>query len=190
MMTRMMGTIASAALIGAAAMAEDAQNTEKGWPGGFSQEAREGAQRPGMRAGGPGAAEWENPDTNGDMIISEEETQAAVAKMTERLKAAHAERNKRVLEYFDADGDGTLNEAELAKAKEAGAKIRGGMEEMRKQALQEFDADGDGKLSEAERAKAREAMEKRREGMKNRERGAERPKHEGGAERPKREGKK
>ncbi|MFT5124313.1 MAG: hypothetical protein ACI9QL_005023 [Candidatus Omnitrophota bacterium] len=80
------------------------------------------------------------------------------------------EMHKKMLEKFDADKDGKLNEDERAKAREEMAKHRGGpggpggrgpSPEMKKKLLAEFDADKDGKLNEDERAKARAAMKER-----------------------------
>lgn len=80
------------------------------------------------------------------------------------------DRRQKMLEKFDADGDGKLNEAEKAKLHEELGKQRGGpggpggrrpSPELRKKLLAEFDADKDGKLNEEERAKARAAMRER-----------------------------
>lgn len=65
-----------------------------------------------------------------------------------------------VIEKFDKDGDGQLNEEERKAAME---ERRARMEERRKKMLAEFDKDGDGKLNEEERKAAREAMEAKRE---------------------------
>lgn len=58
-----------------------------------------------------------------------------------------------ILEKFDKDGDGKLNDEERATMREEG-KAR--MEERRKEMLKKFDTDGDGKLSPDERKKAME----------------------------------
>lgn len=77
---------------------------------------------------------------------------------------------QKLLEKFDADGDGKLNEAEKAKLQKEIGKRPGGpggpggrrpSPEQRKKLLAEFDADKDGKLNEEERAKARAAMRER-----------------------------
>lgn len=80
-----------------------------------------------------------------------------------------------LIKKFDANGDGKLDEAERAKAKEAfaggrpggkpgdrkpGAGGPGGFD--REALLKKFDENGDGKLDEAERAKAKEAFAKNR----------------------------
>lgn len=58
--------------------------------------------------------------------------------------------SKATLEKYDADGDGKLNEAELAKRN---ADIKAKAAETRKSNLEQYDADGDGKLSKEERAR-------------------------------------
>jgi Ca2+-binding EF-hand superfamily protein len=65
------------------------------------------------------------------------------------------EARERVLEQFDADGDGQLNEAERQAAR-AGFEAR--RAEKRAELLERFDADGDGELNETERAAAREEI--------------------------------
>ena len=82
--------------------------------------------------------------------------------------AAHAEEGSKkrpphklppeIIEKFDKDGDGMLNEEEREAAKAA----RGDMEaNRRKELLAKFDKDGDGKLSEDEKKAMREAMKKK-----------------------------
>jgi hypothetical protein len=63
-------------------------------------------------------------------------------------EAARAAFRARVLERFDADGDGTLSPDERAKAREA----------VRERACEAFDRDGDGRLDRRERMRARMAM--------------------------------
>ena len=60
-----------------------------------------------------------------------------------------------VVKEFDADGDGKLNEAERATAREA---FKAKMEERKATFIKEHDTDGDGELSDAERETAREKM--------------------------------
>ena len=60
----------------------------------------------------------------------------------------------KILEKFDADGNGELSEEERAAAREAG----------RARMLENCDADGDGELSEEERQAAREARRARQQG--------------------------
>ena len=61
---------------------------------------------------------------------------------------------KRILRQFDKDGDGYLNETELAAAKASLKERRQRFEEMQKKhaqkMIEEFDKDGDGKLSAEE----------------------------------------
>jgi Ca2+-binding EF-hand superfamily protein len=61
-----------------------------------------------------------------------------------------------LLEKFDKNGDGKLDEAERKEAAEA---RKGGMEKRHAEMIKRFDTDGDGELSESERKAAREAME-------------------------------
>ena len=104
-------------------------------------------------------------------------------------KGRRGEMRKKLLEKFDADGDGKLNDDEKAKAREAmrkrrGDKTRGDRKpgdkkpgsdkaregrrpgkggpgaDFRKKMLEKYDADKDGKLNEEERGKAREEMKK------------------------------
>jgi len=82
--------------------------------------------------------------------------------------AAHAEEGKglrpphklppEIIEKFDKDGDGKLNEEEHAAAKAA----RGEMEaDRKKEMIAKFDKDGDGTLNEEEKTAAREEMKKK-----------------------------
>jgi hypothetical protein len=64
----------------------------------------------------------------------------------------------RIVKHFDTNGDGKLDEAERAKAREAVKGRRG--EAIRHRLRARFDEDGDGKLNETERAKAKEALDK------------------------------
>lgn len=57
-----------------------------------------------------------------------------------------AQMRERILQKFDADGDGKLNEEERAAAKAA-----------REQHIKEFDSNGDGKLDDTERKAAMQA---------------------------------
>lgn len=67
-----------------------------------------------------------------------------------------------VLEQFDADKDGQLNEEERKAARDA---MRARREEARKKALEEFDANDDGKLDENERKAMHAALKIRREAL-------------------------
>ena len=64
-----------------------------------------------------------------------------------------------IIKKFDADGDGKLNEAEHAKAREEMEKLRG-------ERLKEFDKDGDGKLTGDEQVAALKGMLAKSEGLK------------------------
>ena len=70
-----------------------------------------------------------------------------------------AERQQKMLEKFDADGDGALSDTEKETAKEAFQAKRA--EHREKKMLKHFDEDGDGLLSDSEQAAAKEAHEKR-----------------------------
>lgn len=65
-----------------------------------------------------------------------------------------AEKRQRMIERFDADGDGKLTGAEKQRARQA-------RKMMKKQRMQKrFDADGDGQLGPAEKQQARQARKK------------------------------
>lgn len=70
----------------------------------------------------------------------------------------HPELRKKVLEKFDKDGDGKLNEEERAAAKAA---FQEKHPDARDKFIAHFDKDGDGKLNEEERAAAKAAHGKR-----------------------------
>lgn len=80
------------------------------------------------------------------------------------LGAAHAEEKKKdrperklppeVIEKFDTDGDGKLNEEERMAARAA---HKGMSETRKKEILEKFDKDGDGELNEEERKAAKAA---------------------------------
>ncbi len=67
-----------------------------------------------------------------------------------------------VLEEFDKDGDGKLNDEESKAAREA---MQAKREEARKKMIAEFDKDGDGKLNDEESKAAREAMQAKRKAL-------------------------
>ena len=103
----------------------------------------------------------------------------------EKNKGDRAERRQKMLEQFDADGDGKLNEEERAAAKKArqdraGKKGKGkakqgrrggrgqagrGPRMNREEALAKYDADKDGQLDKDEKAKMQADMKKRRAEM-------------------------
>lgn len=72
---------------------------------------------------------------------------------------------KRVIEQFDKDGDGKLNEEEKAEAMAALKDKMGDAtpEQIRERLKEHFDADGDGKLNDEERAKLEEHLKKMQE---------------------------
>lgn len=84
----------------------------------------------GVRAG-LAREERVDPDTNGDCIVDEAEQAAAIKRAVERLTAGFRQRNARILEHFDVNTDGKLDEAEQAKAKEALEARRARMQERR-----------------------------------------------------------
>ena len=67
-----------------------------------------------------------------------------------------------VLEQFDANGDGKLDESEHKTAREA---MREKHQAMREKMLEAFDADGDGKLDESERKAMHEARMAKHEAL-------------------------
>lgn len=71
---------------------------------------------------------------------------------------AKAERHAAWVKRFDKDGDGKLNDAERAAAKEEVAGNRRGGGKKRGELVKRFDKDGDGKLNEAEKAAAAEDL--------------------------------
>ncbi len=149
-------TVALTALVALALTPSWSQADEKAGAG--FRAGREGGPRAERKGG------WENPDTNNDMLVDEAEATAAIQKVTDRMREHFEQRNNKVLDRFDKDGDGKLSETEAQAAREMmeKRKERGG--ELKKKMLERFDADGDGKLSEEERQAAREAMKKRRGG--------------------------
>ncbi len=116
-------------------------------------------------------------DKDGDGKLSEEERAAARAArpplppMAERspearkqhVEAMLANPGKRILDEYDADKDGKLNDVEKTVAM-TGMVAR--MEEQRKRMMEKMDTNKDGKIDEAERAAGRQKMEERRRGKK------------------------
>jgi Ca2+-binding EF-hand superfamily protein len=108
----------------------------------------------------------------------------AIAEEETKQRAGRGIDREQILKQFDANGDGRLDEAERAKAKEsfanrkrqgnrpgqgkAGQGRPGQTDQDRpniQQLLKQFDKDGDGQLNNEERAAAREQMEKMRRGQ-------------------------
>jgi len=77
------------------------------------------------------------------------------AEAQKRLHYLMKRERGRLLERFDTDGDGKLNEIEGRAAR---AEMKKRWEERRRSFLARFDTDGDGKLSKAEKAAARKIM--------------------------------
>ncbi len=82
-------------------------------------------------------------------------------------------RRDRMLERFDTDGDGTLNDDERSAAREVWREHKSDRREhradrrehradRRERMLERFDSDGDGSLNDDERGAAREARHARR----------------------------
>ena len=72
----------------------------------------------------------------------------------------HGELKAKLLEKFDANHDGKLDESERAAAKAA---MKEHHEKLKAKLLEKFDANHDGKLDESERAAAKAAMKKHHE---------------------------
>jgi Ca2+-binding EF-hand superfamily protein len=88
-------------------------------------------------------------------------------------------RRTELLQKFDKNGDGKLDQQEVAAAREAlgnkGKQARRGADEPAAEALKRFDKNGDGKLDAQEIAAARAARMKRGEGGPRRGPGGEMP---------------
>jgi Ca2+-binding EF-hand superfamily protein len=99
---------------------------------------------------------------------------AAFAGQPEAGSPMHAkgERHAKMIERFDADGDGKLSDAERAAAKQALSAENPDRAAKHAERIKRFDKDGDGQLSDAERAAAKKEMKGR--GEKGRERAVKR----------------
>lgn len=73
--------------------------------------------------------EWSDPDTDNNCIIDSGEASAAIARVADHMREHFEDRNERVLENFDDDGDGKLTGEELERAQ----KIREHMLERREE---------------------------------------------------------
>lgn len=92
-----------------------------------------GQARPGGKGGPPlrggdrperPRPERVHPDTDGNGLISESEMEAAIERMANKMREGFKRRNERVVERFDADGDGELTGEELEKAKAVTERLR------------------------------------------------------------------
>lgn len=119
--------------------------------GEFEQMSRE-ERRERMRAM---RAEWEaRMDTNGDGVVDDDERLDAMLS---------SPRGRRLLEEFDADGDGMLGESERQALRDEQARREA---ERERRMLDRYDTDGDGVLSpEEELARRDEQSRQRRERM-------------------------
>jgi Ca2+-binding EF-hand superfamily protein len=125
-------------------------------------------------AGGPAFQEFlKKFDRDGDGKLNDRERLAAM-EAVQKIRAqggggpqagppivfAGNETPAAILEEFDKDGDGKLNDEEMAAAKKAQS---GKRERVKKSdVIKEFDKDGDGKLNEAEKAAAKAAAKERK----------------------------
>jgi len=155
-----------------AAPGEGGQRGEKGGRRGQGGAAAFG--QPGGPTGGGQRPEFQDPDTNGDCLIDDDEAQAVIDKTADRMRENFKRMNEQILNRFDEDGDGALTGAELDKAKEAREQLKqrrrdgggpaGGPPAGMQEIVKKFDEDGDGRLSDEERQKARAEMMKQRQG--------------------------
>lgn len=147
--------------------------------GQLSPEERAKAQEEMLKmsgqAGGPNFQEFlKKFDKDGDGKLNDRE-RAAAMEAAQKIRAQGGGNGPQVgapsfpaeggipadiLQKFDKDGDGKLNDAEQAAAKKALA----GKKERVKQSdvIKEFDKDGDGKLNAEEKAAARKAAKERK----------------------------
>ena len=79
---------------------------------------------------------------------------AGVVQAEEGKKRPERKAPAKIIEKFDKDGDGKLNEDERAAAKAWHMEM---MKARKKEMLKKFDKDGDGELNEAEREEAKAA---------------------------------
>lgn len=114
-------------------------------------------------------------DANGDGKLDDQEWAAARAALKKHFSAGggpgggggdgkdklehllQGKHGQQILDRFDANHDGVLDDEERARALEE-------FKARRQEMLKKFDTDGDGKLSPEERAAAREAMKGQRKG--------------------------
>jgi Ca2+-binding EF-hand superfamily protein len=84
------------------------------------------------------------------------EEKAATPKEGQRTHSGTHVMPKEILEKYDKDGDGKLNEAEMKAFREA----------RQAEMIKKYDKDGDGKLNDEEKKAAREDFMKRHEAAK------------------------
>jgi Ca2+-binding EF-hand superfamily protein len=140
--------------------------------GRLSAEEKANAQAEMMKKAGPGLEEFlKRFDRDGNGRLDERE-QAAARQAAQKIRAqggggpqvgppitfAGNEIPTAVLEKFDKDGDGKLNDKEMAAAKKASGKRE---RVKQSEVIKEFDEDGDGKLNAEEKAAARKAAKER-----------------------------
>ncbi len=86
-------------------------------------------------------------------------------------RVGHSRRGRarwqQMLQKFDTDGDGQLNDEERAAAEEHIKERRRHHEQRRREMLERFDANGDGQLDEAERGAMRREWMSERNGRKS-----------------------
>ncbi|MEM1058673.1 MAG: hypothetical protein AAGK14_05450 [Verrucomicrobiota bacterium] len=75
----------------------------------------------------------------------------------EERQAAREARRANMLEKYDADGDGQLSDEEKAQLRADNPRKRKGPRKLPPEVVERFDADGDGQLNEEERQAARQA---------------------------------
>jgi hypothetical protein len=95
----------------------------------------------------------------GSALRAEDSTTTASPAFAGRGGHGNGELRQKLLEKFDTNHDGKLDETEMAAAK---AFLKQKREELHKKLLEKFDANHDGKLEPDERAAAKAAMQQRR----------------------------
>jgi Ca2+-binding EF-hand superfamily protein len=143
--------------------------------GQLSAEEKANAQAEMLKGAGPGFQEFlKKFDRDGDGRLNERE-QAAAREAAQKIRAQGGDGPQvgppvifggndipaAILEKFDKDGDGKLNDKELAAAKKAQSGKRERVK--RSDVIKEFDKDGDGRLNDEEKAAARKAAKERNE---------------------------
>jgi Ca2+-binding EF-hand superfamily protein len=95
---------------------------------------------------------------------------AAFAGQAEDARPMHAkgERHAKMIERFDADGDGKLSDAERATAKQTWLAENPEKAAKHAEKIKRFDKDGDGQLNDTERAAAKSEMKGRGEKFRER----------------------